>query len=60
MPHEQLLDILKNAKQIQQFERSRIPSACPNDGTPLEEGPNGELHCKFDGWIYPRDYVRPL
>ena len=24
--------------------------ACPNDGEPLREGPNGVLFCPFDGW----------
>jgi hypothetical protein len=23
---------------------------CPNDGTPLLTGPNGELRCPFDGF----------
>jgi hypothetical protein len=26
------------------------PVACPNDGEPLENGPDGFLYCKFDGW----------
>lgn len=28
------------------------PSACPEDGVPLQVGPNGELYCPFDGWQY--------
>ena len=24
--------------------------ACPNDGEPLREGPNGVKFCPFDGW----------
>ncbi len=31
------------------------PVACPNDGTPLQAGPGGVLHCPFDGWQWPRD-----
>lgn len=23
---------------------------CPNDGTKLRTGPNGEMYCPFDGW----------
>jgi hypothetical protein len=26
------------------------PVACPHCGEPLEAGPGGELHCRFDGW----------
>jgi len=29
------------------------PVACPNDGEPLEQGPDGRLHCPFDGWTWP-------
>jgi len=28
------------------------PEACPNDGTPLLEGPNGDLVCPFDEWVW--------
>jgi hypothetical protein len=34
-------------------ERERMPArpvACPTDGTPLETGPRGELHCRWCGW----------
>lgn len=24
---------------------------CPNDGEPLQQGPNGQLHCPFDGYV---------
>lgn len=40
-----------NWEQLQR-ERREPPVACPNDGEPLEEGPRGELHCRFDGWIW--------
>ena len=51
----------------QEFEAflSNPPLACPNDGEPLRPPPNTaagagmELYCPFDGWQYPRDYVRP-
>lgn len=44
---------------------SRPPTACPNCGEPLRNGPatpsgsGVELYCKYDGWQYPRDYVAP-
>jgi hypothetical protein len=45
-----------------QVERRRYydtipPVACPNDGEPLIPAPReGELYCKFDGFLYPRDW----
>lgn len=48
----QMLEILAvNADEVNAFE-TQPPVACPNDGWPLESGPNGELHCVFDGWIW--------
>ena len=41
------------------YYRTATPTACPNDGTPLKEGPPSEpgiLWCPFDGWKYPEDY----
>ncbi len=35
---------------------STPPTHCPNDGTTLQTGPNGELHCVFDGWIWSGNY----
>ena len=26
------------------------PVACPNDGEPLREGPDGQKYCPYDGW----------
>jgi hypothetical protein len=56
---EQLLSILKTDAAEREFWRNTPPVACPNDGTPLQEGPDGSLFCKHDGWAYPRDWVRP-
>lgn len=50
MSWEQLLAILHEQVEDVDQERSRRPSACPNDGTPLETAPDGSLHCPFDGW----------
>ena len=45
--------------QYKQFYDTARPVACPNDGTPLKEGPPsqpGILFCPFDGWQWPEDY----
>lgn len=33
-------------------QRSRPLVACPECGDPLETGPRGELHCRWDGGVY--------
>jgi hypothetical protein len=54
----------QNAVEFENFV-SNPPVACPDDGEPLRPAPNTvagagvELYCKFCGWQYPRDYVRP-
>lgn len=48
MSWEQLISIYKEAREIAREEATT--AACPNDGEPLREGPNG-LYCPFDGWI---------
>ena len=50
MSWEQLLSILDEARE----ERERIdpPTACPNDGEPLQRDPDGNLRCGFDGWVW--------
>ena len=53
MGFENLLDMLKGAKQVQEQLVQLPPVACPNDGTPLETNSAGTLHCKFDGWTWP-------
>jgi hypothetical protein len=52
MAWEQLRSIYQQAAAELADERSRPPEACPNDGEPLEEGPDGTLHCRFDGWTW--------
>jgi hypothetical protein len=51
----QLSDIYREAADDRRDEEARPPEACPHDGTPLEAGPRGELHCPFDGYQWPRD-----
>ena len=59
MSAQQLLDILKANAAEQAYWRTAPPRACPNDGTPLEAGPRGELHCPMGDYEYPRDWVAP-
>lgn len=54
MSWQQLLDIKRRNEEEVADEQTRSPVACPNDGTPLQDGPNGELFCPFDGWRYDR------
>ena len=49
---EQLKAIMDEARATRELERREPPVACPNDGEPLEQGPRGTLHCKFDGYIW--------
>lgn len=51
-----LMSIYDEAASLWRDDRTRVPTACPNDGEPLEPGPRGTLFCKFDGWEYPRDW----
>lgn len=50
MSWESLLSILRDAADDIDGQLAQPPVACPNDGEPLQTGPNGELFCKFDGW----------
>lgn len=52
MSWDQLLAIGRDNAAERRLERREPPVACPNDGEPLESGPRGELHCRFDGWIW--------
>lgn len=53
MSWEQLAAILQEGEQIRREDAAADPVACPNDGEPLQPGPDGRLHCKFDGWTQP-------
>lgn len=58
----QYLDILKEQQYEFNYYASIPPFACPECGEPLRPGPVGSMdvqYCKYDGWSYPRDYVRP-
>ena len=50
---------LQQAAEYVEYYKTQPPVACPNDGTPLVEGPPsqpGVLFCPFDFWQYPRDW----
>jgi hypothetical protein len=42
--------IAREAYRDARLEAEREPSACPNDGEPLDRAPGGGLFCPFDGW----------
>ena len=51
----ELLAIRAEQAAYARDEKQRVPSACPHDGEPLQPGPAGTLHCKYDGYMWPRD-----
>ncbi len=57
----QLLGIINYAKREREFWSSQPPMACPRDGEPMRGAPAGsqqslpDLHCRFDGFTWPRD-----
>jgi hypothetical protein len=60
----QLLDIRKQGRLEFEMDPTVIgpPTACPNDGEPLQPGPPSDAgiwFCKYDGWQWPRDWNRP-
>lgn len=50
MSWEQLLSIYREAQALRVEDKTEPPVACPNDGEPLQAGPDGKLFCKYDGW----------
>lgn len=55
MAWETLLGIMAENRQLREEWRGTPPVACPNDGTPLQDGPEGELNCPMGDYRYPRD-----
>lgn len=47
-----LLSIVHEASDRYRAESEAPPVACPNDGEPLESGPGGVLHCRYDGFTH--------
>lgn len=56
MSWEQLSDILGLNEELVKDHVSGPPVACPHGGFPLEEGPNGTLHCPEGDYTWP-DYL---
>jgi hypothetical protein len=52
---QQLIDIYAQDAAERAFWAAQPPRACPHDGTPLQNGPGGELFCTHDGYQWPRD-----
>lgn len=50
-----LLSIMRERAEIKRARESTPPSACPNDGEPLQPASGGRLICPFDQWEWPRD-----
>lgn len=59
MSWEQLRSIVLADRQEREYWASQPPRSCPNDGTPLLPGPDGELFCPHDGFSWPRDPALP-
>jgi hypothetical protein len=58
MGNDLLSTIIEQAAYKNYYDTT-LPMACPNDGTPLQQGPpeeSGTLYCPFDFWQYPRDW----
>jgi len=54
MAWETLLATLKERRDDYRTDRATPPTACPNDGQPLD-AVGGKLHCPYDGWTWPED-----
>lgn len=50
MSWEQYISIIAEAKQVYADELAKLPECCPWCATDLDAGPDGTLHCPFDGW----------
>jgi hypothetical protein len=54
----QLIDILQiNSDEITQHE-AQPPESCPYGGFPLEQGPDGTLHCPEGDFFWPDSLIR--
>ena len=55
MGYEDLQAIYQRQEEDYREWLEEDPTECPKSGHALETGPNGELHCPFDGWIWDGD-----
>jgi len=59
MGYWDMIAIIQESVDLDDYFATRIPPCCPNDGTPLQEGFDGIIFCPWDGWRYNYDsYVR--
>lgn len=58
MSWEQIGSIFEQAVAEREDQDSTAPLACPNDGEPLIEDLEGNLRCKFDGWVWDGQPIR--
>lgn len=44
--------LVDNAREYTLYREQELyhPVACPNDGEPLRDGPDGQPYCPYDGW----------
>lgn len=52
MSWESLIVLGEEFKEILRLESETQPAACPECGGLFQTGPNGELFCSFDGYIW--------
>lgn len=55
---QSLLSIYQTAAAEREMDDAAPPVACPNDGEPLMEDPAGQLHCRWDGWVWDGRPIR--
>jgi hypothetical protein len=55
MAWESLIAVYRQAAEDRRQLDQQPPLACPNDGEPLQPGPQGQLHCPAGDYEYPRD-----
>lgn len=55
---EGLLGLYQSAAEEQRVRDETDPIACPNDGEPLITDPDGNLRCRWDGWIWDGQPIR--
>lgn len=58
MTWESLLAVYHEAAAEREAHDNEPPASCPNDGEPLGEGPDGQLVCPFDGWVWNGQPIR--
>lgn len=54
MSWEQFQSIIAEAVEIVRLERTEPPLACPFDGEPLDESPDGGRHCPLGNYRWPQ------